>query len=485
MKYNLIIPSAGTGQRFIDAGYSIHKPFVTIWNKPMIEYVIDNFNDFANIIIIAAKSKKKEFTTYFKDDKIEFIFIDDHKNGPAFSLYKAQNYIKNNESYFVAYNDIVWDWNLENINDFIIDKNPDAIVFTNIGFHPHLFKNNFSAFCKLHNDRIVEIREKESFTSNWMKEYLSVGVFYYKTGLNLNNSIKELIESDNRVVSEFFPSTAINYLIRDGNKVLPYNVSNFIHWGIPEHLNDALNWKKILSKEYTDTNLNICMMLCGTGERMKTISKVNKAGLLVDGEEKMYKYVLSKFGTQKYSLIINDNVADIVDADCNIININKSTNSQTESLLNALPKIKLMKRTIFASNDCFGEFDTAILDKHNKSDIVIFGFKPSLLQKKQETSHTYFKTIGSKVSEILIKTKVVNALALAGFFYVPDGKIFEYLKYLDIENDTSFDHFVKYLIKVKKSVTFIELKNYVHLGTAEEFNEFSFWQNFYKNNNIE
>ena len=39
----IIIPMAGKGQRFIDAGYSIPKPLISINGKPMVENVIKNF----------------------------------------------------------------------------------------------------------------------------------------------------------------------------------------------------------------------------------------------------------------------------------------------------------------------------------------------------------------------------------------------------------------------------------------------------------
>ena len=41
-KFNIIIPMAGRGQRWIDAGYTFPKPLIEIKNKPMIELVLEN-----------------------------------------------------------------------------------------------------------------------------------------------------------------------------------------------------------------------------------------------------------------------------------------------------------------------------------------------------------------------------------------------------------------------------------------------------------
>ena len=52
---NIIIPMAGAGKRFQDAGYIFPKPLIEINNKPMIQWVIDSLNIKANYIFIVQK----------------------------------------------------------------------------------------------------------------------------------------------------------------------------------------------------------------------------------------------------------------------------------------------------------------------------------------------------------------------------------------------------------------------------------------------
>ena len=51
-KMNVLIPMAGAGKRFSDAGYIFPKPLIEINNKPMIQWVIDSLNLKANFIFI-------------------------------------------------------------------------------------------------------------------------------------------------------------------------------------------------------------------------------------------------------------------------------------------------------------------------------------------------------------------------------------------------------------------------------------------------
>ena len=40
---NIVIPMAGSGQRFVDAGYTDPKPLIKVGGKMIVEYVIDMF----------------------------------------------------------------------------------------------------------------------------------------------------------------------------------------------------------------------------------------------------------------------------------------------------------------------------------------------------------------------------------------------------------------------------------------------------------
>ena len=48
----ILIPMAGAGKRFFDAGYVFPKPLIEVNGKPMIQVVVDNLNIKANYIFI-------------------------------------------------------------------------------------------------------------------------------------------------------------------------------------------------------------------------------------------------------------------------------------------------------------------------------------------------------------------------------------------------------------------------------------------------
>ena len=54
-KMNVLIPMAGAGSRFAQAGYTFPKPLIEVRDKPMIQVVVDNLNVEAHYIFIVLK----------------------------------------------------------------------------------------------------------------------------------------------------------------------------------------------------------------------------------------------------------------------------------------------------------------------------------------------------------------------------------------------------------------------------------------------
>ena len=54
-KMNVLIPMAGAGSRFQQAGYTFPKPLIEVRGKPMIQLVVENLNIDARHIFVVQK----------------------------------------------------------------------------------------------------------------------------------------------------------------------------------------------------------------------------------------------------------------------------------------------------------------------------------------------------------------------------------------------------------------------------------------------
>ena len=146
MKSYLIIPMAGTGERFVKLGYKTYKVFLPIDKKfTILEKIVANFKgiDLQVIILANFKSFRNKYDKFLKRKNFHLINVENHKKGPLFTLYlakeKINNIIKKNKNIFISYSDINWSWNIKSVLKFL--KNKKITIFTHKNFHPHLEVN--------------------------------------------------------------------------------------------------------------------------------------------------------------------------------------------------------------------------------------------------------------------------------------------------------------------------------------------------------
>ena len=60
-KMNIVIPMAGAGSRFQEAGYALPKPLIDVKGKPMIQVAVENINIDGNYIFIVQKEHRQRY----------------------------------------------------------------------------------------------------------------------------------------------------------------------------------------------------------------------------------------------------------------------------------------------------------------------------------------------------------------------------------------------------------------------------------------
>ena len=315
----------------------------------------------------------------------------------------------------------------------------EAAIFCHYGFHPHLVKDNYSAFCKPNekeNNQLLKIKEKESFTDNWMEEPVSIGLFFVNKIETIYKALKIMIDNKEKVSNEYFPSLIFNYLIKEGIKVELIPVESFVHYGTPKQLNDFNRWieyfRKICENNFLKDRKNYypaTIFTSGKGSRMKSIS--NKSKALIDIKDKRMidmVWQMLPIIDKEISIIYNsiNTPIDSLPASTNYVQISE-TNSQFESLFLSREHLKKQNNFFLCSCDCFGFFDEFFFSekvKNEKFDIIFFVFKFTLLQHKLCSSFSTFTYSGSKIENIYVKKITKERYqGLAGFFWIRDGSI--------------------------------------------------------------
>ena len=133
---NIVIPMAGAGSRFSNAGYSNPKPLIELNGIPMIKLVVENLKPSLEhkFIFICQKEhvKKYNLKNFLKtcSPNCEIVEIDGLTEGAACTVLEARNLINNSDHLMIANSDQYIDINIDDYLSKSNNKNLDGIIMT-------------------------------------------------------------------------------------------------------------------------------------------------------------------------------------------------------------------------------------------------------------------------------------------------------------------------------------------------------------------
>jgi len=250
----VIIPMSGTGNRFIEAGYSDPKPLIPVLGKPIIEWVAGMFPKECEILFICREDHLKTTAMRQVLERIRpaarILSVPGHKLGPVHSLCLASAAIPDETETLVSYCDYYMHWNYEEFAAEVSARECSGAIPCYTGFHPHLIPTkNVYASCRVdENSNLLEIREKFSFEKDKARALHSPGLYYFRSGKILKDYSHRLIQRNIQLNGEFYVSLIYNLLVQDGLKTwVPTNVTKFCQWGTPEDLREFLVWEQMVN----------------------------------------------------------------------------------------------------------------------------------------------------------------------------------------------------------------------------------------------
>lgn len=236
---NVLIPMAGHGSRFSQAGYTFPKPLIEVNGKPMIQVVVENLNIDAHYIFIVQKEHYEKYQLKYMLNMIapgcDVIQVDGVTEGAACTTLLARHLIDNTEPLVIANSDqyVEWDSN-ECLYAFTADG-IDAGIITFPSVHPKW------SYARL-NDRgfVAEVAEKKPIS-----DLATVGIYYWKRGSDYVKYADQMISKNIRTNNEFYVCPVFNEAIGDGKLVRVKNIKKMWGIGTPEDLSTYLEAHKL------------------------------------------------------------------------------------------------------------------------------------------------------------------------------------------------------------------------------------------------
>ena len=228
-KYNLLIPMAGLGKRFIDAGYKVPKQFIYVDKKQLIDISLNCFDlSDCNLIFVVRDDQISNHNVdqllrakYGNDIKI--VITDGLTEGSVCSCLLAEEYINNDLPLFIHTLDIEFAPQVIPEN-FVNIAHVDGTILT--------FKSNSTnySYVSLDDDGYATQTAEKKVIS----DHACVGIYYFKNGKVFCENAKEMISRNLRTNGEFYISPLYNVLIEKGMKVDTVPVDKMHIFGTPK-----------------------------------------------------------------------------------------------------------------------------------------------------------------------------------------------------------------------------------------------------------
>lgn len=229
-KMNVLIPMAGAGSRFSQAGYTFPKPLIDVNGKPMIQLVVENLNVDANFIYVVQKEHREKFNLDTLLNLItpncKIIELDGITEGAACTTLLAAEYIDNDHPLLIANSDQVVEWNSSEFLYKMHEQELDGGIVCFKSTHPKW------SFAKVDdNGYVTQVAEK-----NPISDIATVGIYYWTRGSDYVDYATSMIANNIRVNNEFYVCPVYNQAIADGKKIKTFSVDRMWGLGTPEDL---------------------------------------------------------------------------------------------------------------------------------------------------------------------------------------------------------------------------------------------------------
>ncbi|MEY3378221.1 MAG: hypothetical protein RLZZ328_1381 [Bacteroidota bacterium] len=256
---NIVIPMAGLGSRFKNAGINDPKPLIMVNGRHLIEHAVDSLDIVGQYIFITRKYEDPEqnkrlshILSQLRPDSIE-ICLDHDQYGAADAALYAKDYIDNDEELIITNCDQLLRWNSDDFIEVARSAYCDGAVAI---FKSNDIKNSFAI---IKDDRIVDIKEKVVISDDAL-----VGIHYWRRGSDFVRSAKKLLGEYRHIgLNECYISSTYSYLINEGLNILPYHMpkNGYISLGTP---NDVEIYLSKLKEYYTEKPKTIFCDIDGT-----------------------------------------------------------------------------------------------------------------------------------------------------------------------------------------------------------------------------
>jgi len=298
----VLIPMSGQGTRYQKAGYTQPKPLIPVSGRPIIERLLQKIPmEWPVTFVLAENHRETELPATLSRLRplAQQIFTPIHSKGPSHAIKAAFSHLKSEDPVLVSYCDYGFKWDPWDFAEFVKNSKCQSALLSYRGFHAHYLSPVTYAFSRMQGDRVVEVREKGSFTNQRENEFASAGGYYFDSVKTLAHAVEAQEKLNLSLNGELYTSLTVEALLRSrpDSDVRVYEIPAFYQWGTPEDLQIFEYWEKTFqcfahTQNHTMSVNHVHMPMAGLGSRFKGHYNTPKPFLFID-DTPMYRMALN------------------------------------------------------------------------------------------------------------------------------------------------------------------------------------------------
>lgn len=248
-----LIPLAGLGSRYTNAGYLDPKPLIPVSGKPMIIQAADYLPKASKNVFVCLEEHlenyplEKSIKKSYPDCKI--VTLTRTTEGQACTCELGLEGEDGDDGLLIAACDNGMLYNEEKYEALLNDTKVDAIAWS-FRNHPSSERNpQMYGWIKTdENENVTGVSVKIPISDTPRNDHAIVGTFYFRKTRYFMEALERLYEKDKRVNGEFYVDSCIDELAEMGMRVKVFEIDHYIGWGTPNDYETYKYWQSFFHK---------------------------------------------------------------------------------------------------------------------------------------------------------------------------------------------------------------------------------------------
>ena len=247
----IVVPMAGLGKRFADAGYTLPKPLIRVGGVPMIVQVIRDLPAAERIVCVCHPDHIRDYAIdVLLQNEIpgcRIVVTPGLTEGQACTVLLAEPEIDPDQPVLVCACD----------NTHIYDavafaercSGADSLIWSYRGEPRVLIKPQWYGWVVADaNGKVERVSVKRPISTDTINDPVVSGTFWFRRAGTMFDSIRQLVASNERVNGEFYLDAVPGLLAAAGRDVRLFEVEKYIGWGTPDDVEDYLRLYRYIAE---------------------------------------------------------------------------------------------------------------------------------------------------------------------------------------------------------------------------------------------